>query len=106
MYGNGFYCHHCKQYTPHSRHHQQHRNNQATAGLNDQPAEPATAGGVATNIASDAASQAASNAMAKSGIPGAGVAGNVAGGLVKGMGGFFKKKPQPESPAPAEPTQP
>ncbi|HEX5277837.1 MAG TPA: hypothetical protein VFW42_09235 [Fluviicoccus sp.] len=66
--------------------------------------EPATAGGVATGIASDAASQAATNAMAKSGIPGAGVAGNVAGGLVKGLGGMFKKKPQPAAEqAPATP---
>lgn len=63
-------------------------------------AAPATTGGVVTEAASDAASQATTNALAKSGVPGAGVAGNVAGGLVKGLGGMFKKKPAAE-PVPA-----
>lgn len=73
----------------------QQQREQAAAALNGQTAEPAAADGVVTGIASDAASQAASNAMANSGIPGSAVVGNVAGGLVKGFGGLFKKKPVP-----------
>lgn len=68
----------------------------AAATLNNQQPQPDnTVGGVATGVAANVASDAASNAMARSGIPGAAVAGNVAGGLVKGVGGLFKKKPQP-----------
>lgn len=62
--------------------------------------DPNSAQGVATNIASDAASQATTNALQHSGIPGAGVVGGVAGSLVKGFGGMFKKKPA-EQQAPA-----
>lgn len=68
-------------------------------------AAPTTVDGVATTIAADTASQAATDAMSKSGIPGAGVAGSVAGGLVKGFGGMFKKKSAEEQPVNAQPQQ-
>jgi hypothetical protein len=76
---------------------QQEAVNQAQQGadtLNAQgQVDPNSVQGVATNIASDAASQATTNALQNTGIPGAGAVGNVAGGLVKGFGSMFKKKP-------------
>ncbi len=81
---------------------QQEAVNQAQQGadsLNAQgQVDPNSAQGVATNIASDTASQATANALQHSGIPGAGVVGGVAGGLVKVFGGMFKKKPAEQQP--------
>lgn len=87
---------------------QQEAVNQAQIGADTLNAngnqDPNSVEGVATNIASDAASQAATNALQNSGIPGAGAVGNVAGSLVKGFGGMFKKKPV-EADTSTQPTQ-
>lgn len=76
---------------------------EATDAANAQ--NPNTVEGVATNVASDAASNAATNALQNSGVPGAAAIGGVAGGLVKGFGGMFKKKPVAEEQAPTTPAQ-
>jgi hypothetical protein len=75
---------------------------QSTDAANAQ--NPNSVEGVATNVASDVASNAATNALQNSGVPGAAAIGGVAGGLVKGFGGMFKKKPVEEQ-APTTPAQ-
>lgn len=66
-------------------------------------ADPNSAGNIATQAAAGVASDAAADAMAKSGVPGGAVAGKRAGGLVKGIGGMFKKKAPADATAPSSP---